>query len=110
MSYGSGNVSGFLSEDVITWGDYSIPNVTFGEMTQLSSQFSQSKPDGILGMAWKSISEDNLSPVFQSMYDQGIIEDDSFSFYLSTAPSGSGSQLVLGGVDSSLASGPFNYH
>jgi hypothetical protein len=44
------------------------------------------------------------------MYNQGIIDNDSFSFYLSKSPNGSGSQLVLGGVDSSLAASSFTYH
>jgi hypothetical protein len=61
-------------------------------------------------MAWKSISEDQLVPVFEQMFDNGIIDNDSFSFYLSKAPNAAGSELVLGGVDSNLASGSFNYH
>jgi len=44
------------------------------------------------------------------MYTQGLIDDNSFQFYLSKDPSAAGSQLVLGGTDSSLTSGDFVYH
>ena len=66
--------------------------------------------DGILGMAFKTISADDVTPVFESMFQAGLVDDNSFQFYLSKEASSSGSQLVLGGTDSSLTSSTFVYH
>jgi len=111
IEYGSGGVSGVLSEDTVTWGSAAIKGVTFGEMTTLKgASFVASKFDGILGMAFQTISADNVTPVYEVMYKQGLIDDNSFQFYLSKKADASGSQLVLGGTDSSLYTGSFQYH
>jgi len=80
-------------------------------MTTLQgASFVASKFDGILGMAFKTISADDVTPVYEVMFQAGLIEDNSFQFYLSKDPSAAGSQLVLGGTDKSLTKGDFAYH
>ena len=44
--------------------------------------FIAAKFDGILGMAWPSISVDQVEPVFQKMMDQGLVKDAIFAFWL----------------------------
>lgn len=111
IAYGSGQVSGMVSIDSVTLGGATIKNVYFGEMeTIIGTGFDQGKFDGILGMAWRSISSDDLEPVFNQMYDQGLVDDRSFSFYLTKDPNMPGSKLILGGVDNSLTNGSFDYH
>jgi hypothetical protein len=56
-------------------------------------------------MAFESISQYEAAPVFQTLIAQGQTTNPIFSFKLST----SGSELTLGGVDSSLYSGGFTY-
>jgi hypothetical protein len=97
-----------LSKDTVTFGGQAIKGVTFGEMTSISGQsFVQGKADGILGMAWPSIAEDKVPLIFETMFEQGLIDDNSFSFYLNDSTTGS--ELILGGVDDSLAASSFNY-
>jgi len=111
IQYGSGGVSGYLSEDTVTWGGVAVPKVTFGEMTKLDgASFVASKFDGILGMAFQTISADNVMPVFESMFQAGLVDDNSFQFYLSKDANAKGSQLILGGIDSSLTTSTFVYH
>jgi cathepsin D len=110
IQYGSGGVKGALGIDTVTWAGAAVTSVTFGEMTTLSGiSFVAAKFDGILGMGWQSISADNIPPVYESMFTQGLIDNNSFSFYLSKVPGTEASKLVLGGVDSTLAKGAFNY-
>lgn len=48
--------------------------------------------------AFGSISVDDLDPVFQRTWEQGLIPDNMFSFYLPSRTGRSG-ELVLGGYD-----------
>lgn len=78
-------------------------------MTKVSTNFIASKFDGILGMAFQKISVLGLPTVFDLMFDQGLIQDKSFSFYLTQTESSPGSKLVLGGVNQQYYSGSMNY-
>jgi len=105
IQYGSGALSGYLSEETLTFGDYKVPNQVFAEATDLPGlAFSVGKFDGILGLAWPSISVDGVVPPIQNMISQKIISQGVFSFYL---PSQDGAQgeLDIGGIDSSKYSG-----
>lgn len=110
IQYGSGSCSGVLGQDTVNLGGYAITQVTFGLMTTVSTTFTTAKFDGLLGMAWQTISEDDVPTVFQRLYQENLVSDFSFSFYLSQIAGQTGSQLILGGVDSSLFTGELQYH
>jgi len=74
-------------------------------MSFVAAQF-----DGILGLAFEAISVDECVPIFQLAYQQGAIDNDSFSFYLTATAGEDGSAMVLGGVDEEYYTGDFNYH
>jgi len=62
--------------------------------------WTTAKFDGILGMAWQSISADNVPPVFNVLFNQGFVgTNNSFAFYLTKGDSQPGSTLTLGGYD-----------
>lgn len=69
-----------------------------------------SKFDGILGMAWPSISVNGLPLIFDLLFKQGLVEGNSFSFYLTRVPGANGSALVLGGVNPKYYTGSFKYY
>lgn len=110
IQYGSGEVEGFVASDTVTLGGLHVQNFLFGEMTHLSFNFATAKFDGILGMGWAAISVDKLPTVFDDMISQKVVDDGSFSFYLTEKPNAEGSALVLGGVDQKYYTGSFNYH
>lgn len=109
IQYGSGAVNGTVDKDTVGMGGLAVKNVFFGEMTQISTNFIASKFDGILGMAFQKISVLGLPTVFDLMFDQGLIQDKSFSFYLTQTPSSVGSKLVLGGVNQQYYTGTMDY-
>ncbi|XP_061396560.1 lysosomal aspartic protease-like [Musca vetustissima] len=111
ISYGSGSMSGFLSQDDVTVEGLTIKNQVFAEaMNEPGNSFTDSNFDGIFGMAYQSLAEDNVVPPFYNMYLQGLVDADMFSFLLNRdGTSTDGGQLILGGVDSSLYTGDITY-
>jgi len=109
--YGSGPVSGFLSEDTCALSDISVEGQTFAEITDASGlglAFEIGKFDGILGMAFQSISVDNVTTVFRNMLDQKKIEKGVFGFYLSNKDGVDG-ELTIGGTDPNHYEGDLTY-
>eukprot|EP00948_MAST-09A_sp_MAST-9A-sp1_P001920 g1920.t1 len=108
IRYGSGPVSGFFSADTLDLGGgFTVSDYTFAEVNNtkgLGPAYSVGKFDGILGLGWGSIAVDGVKTPFQAVIDAGLVEDQSFSFFLgNNAPS----ELVLGGTDSSHYTGDF---
>lgn len=60
-----------------------VQNQIFGEaVDQPGETFVDAKFDGILGMAWPTIAEDGVTPVFQNMISQKLVTQSTFGFYL----------------------------
>ena len=62
-------------------------------------------PDGLMGMAFQSISSYNGMPVFENIVSQGQADEPVFSFKLAS----SGSEVYLGGANPALYTGDFTY-
>ena len=110
MTYGSGKTSCELGLDDIIFGDIEINAVEFGYCSKVGiSDFVNSGFDGILGMAYPSLSQDGSPTIFSLLLQESLIEDASFSIYLNAKTGYSGSKLILGGIDTSLNATEFTY-
>ncbi|XP_055470698.1 cathepsin D [Psammomys obesus] len=119
IHYGSGSLSGYLSQDTVsvpcktekTSLGIKVEKQIFGEATkQPGITFIAAKFDGILGMAYPRISVNNVLPVFDNLMQQKLVEKNIFSFYLNRDPSGQpGGELMLGGIDSKFYKGELSF-
>lgn len=72
---------------------------TFGTATTLTGNFGSSPSDGLVGMAYPALSQLGVPPFFNTLWSEGRVAANSFSFRLATQNSAA-SELYLGGLNS----------
>ncbi|GAA5935111.1 uncharacterized protein JCM15063_003152 [Sporobolomyces koalae] len=98
ITYGDGSATqGAVYTDSVTVGGMTINTQTFGVANSLTSDFANDPYDGLMGMAFSSISTLGASTVFETLTNQANLAANQFSFHLASA----GSELYLGGLDPS---------
>jgi len=107
IKYGSGSLSGFVSQDTITMGDLTVENQLFAEATsEPGLAFAFGRFDGIMGLGYDTISVNGIPPPFYNMLEQDLLDEPVFAFYLGdTNDEGSESVATFGGVDESHYTG-----
>lgn len=98
IRYGSGSLSGFVSQDTVSIGDITIKGQDFAEATsEPGLAFAFGRFDGILGLGYDRISVNGIVPPFYKMVEQKLVDEPVFAFYL--ADTDGESEVVFGGVD-----------
>ncbi|KAH7885825.1 acid protease [Phlebopus sp. FC_14] len=116
VTYGSGDASGTLSEDVVQMAGFSVTNQQFGSVTSTSSDFLTSPVTGLIGLAWQPLSSSQAMPFWQALAAGGSWDSPLMAFQLtrfnndthagSLEPGGS---LTMGYVNQSLYTGTIDY-
>ncbi|NXU59903.1 CATE protein, partial [Turnix velox] len=88
-----------------------VSNQQFAEsVSEPGKAFLDADFDGILGLGYPSLAVDGVTPVFDNMMAQDLVELPMFSFYLSSNPESSmGGELLFGGFDPSRFTGTLNW-
>ncbi|KAG8747738.1 Type I transmembrane sorting receptor [Ceratobasidium sp. 414] len=106
ISYGDGSTaSGPIYSDTVTVAGLSVTGQYFSPVTSESSSFSSDPSDGIMGLGFSSISSIGAPTFIENLYSQGKISSPTFGFRLAS----SGSELFLGGADTSKYTGTITY-
>ncbi|EAR83040.1 eukaryotic aspartyl protease (macronuclear) [Tetrahymena thermophila SB210] len=110
IHYLGGDVKGNVSQDKLTFGGFTINDYCFGMAYQSSTLFQQVSFDGILGLAFTSISSIKSPTVIDMLYQEGKISENSFSIYLSSKQNTNESELILGGFNPIYAETEFKFY
>ncbi|KAF9520569.1 hypothetical protein BS47DRAFT_1378756 [Hydnum rufescens UP504] len=105
----SSSVSGKLFTDTVSVAGLKATKQTLGSATNYSSSFQDSPADGIMGLAFPSLSAYPATPFFNTLIQQGTVSAGQFALKLSSSRCSSPS-LFLGGADPSLYTGPINWN
>lgn len=98
-----------MSQDVLTIGDLTVQHQDFAEATKEPGlAFAFGKFDGILGLAYDTISVNHITPPFYKMIDQGLLDEPVFTFRLGSSEE-DGGEAVFGGIDPSHYTGKITY-
>ncbi|SCU95900.1 LAMI_0F04324g1_1 [Lachancea mirantina] len=111
IQYGSGSLEGYISQDTLSIGDLTIPKQDFAEATaEPGLAFAFGKFDGILGLAYDTISVNKIvPPVYKALHD-GLLDEPKFAFYLNDADkSEQGGEATFGGIDKSKYKGDITW-
>jgi saccharopepsin len=100
IHYGSGDMKGYISNDILTVGDLEIHNQDFAESTEEPGMaFVFGQFDGILGLGYDNIAVLRAVPPVYNMIDQGLMEKKQFGVWLSQQGNDEGGEIVFGGTN-----------
>ncbi|GJN92966.1 hypothetical protein Rhopal_006011-T1 [Rhodotorula paludigena] len=108
IQYGTGSLEGVISNDVMSIGDLTIKGQDFAESTnEPGLTFAFGKFDGILGLAYDTISVQHVVPPFYNMLAQGLLDEPVFAFWLGSDPEQG--EATFGGLDDKHYKGKIDY-
>ncbi|KAI6238486.1 Protein CBR-ASP-1 [Aphelenchoides fujianensis] len=101
IEYGTGEVCGELSSDTLVVAGLTVPDQVFGRGTAVKDPFGYFPLDGILGLGWPTLAEDQVTPPFQDVIKQ--LDAPLFTVWLDRHITPSlgqpGGQITYGAID-----------
>uniref|UniRef100_A0A8B9PTS1 cathepsin E n=1 Tax=Apteryx owenii TaxID=8824 RepID=A0A8B9PTS1_APTOW len=109
IQYGTGSLTGIIGSDQVM--GLTVANQQFAEsISEPGKAFQDAEFDGILGLAYPSLAVDGVTPVFDNMMAQNLVDLPMFSVYMSTnEDSSTAGELLFGGFDPSHFEGTLNW-
>ncbi|KDQ10090.1 hypothetical protein BOTBODRAFT_147882 [Botryobasidium botryosum FD-172 SS1] len=107
LSFGDGSTTeGEQFSDVVTIAGLTATTQTLGAATTYSQSFTDGPTDGLMGLAFPSLSAYPASPFFNTLVSEKQVAAGVFSLFLAE----SGSELFLGGDNPALHKNDFNWN
>ncbi|BGP17269.1 hypothetical protein JCM10213v2_005287 [Rhodosporidiobolus nylandii] len=96
ITYGDGSsTKGTVWTDTVSIAGLTAVGQTFGAAYSLTSDFQDDPYDGLMGMAYGSISTMGATPLFETLVNEKKVAKSQFSFLLAQT----GSELFMGGMN-----------
>ncbi|XP_014306716.2 cathepsin E-like, partial [Myotis lucifugus] len=84
IQYGTGSLSGVIGADQVSVEGLTVVGQQFGEsVTEPGQTFVDAEFDGILGLGYPSLAVGGVTPVFDNMMAQNLVDVPMFSVYMS---------------------------
>ena len=114
IKFGTGRISGTLSQDTVRFHDLVIRDQAFLQVSdERNFPFEQYPFAGIVGLCLPSIAAAGTSPLFDTIMRQRLLPANVFSFYLSlddaAATDEAPSMVLFGGVSEKLIASPVHW-
>jgi len=110
VQFGTGCIKGPQAKDDFHIGPFTVFNQTFGMIEhQNGTVFNEVPFEGILGLAFSSMSANGVTPFFDSIIQQRALVHNEFAFYFSL-DSVTANAVFWGGVDPAFFEGPIQYY
>jgi pepsin A len=105
IMFGTGELKGPLHVDTYRVGPMTVKRQPFAMIREMTGDVFTAFPfEGILGLAFKSLSFGGIEPFFERVIKQKLLERNEFAFYLNQNHD-QPSAILWGGVDKSLYDG-----
>lgn len=109
IQFGTGSIAGPQGIEDFHVGPFTVYNQTFGLIqTQQGRVFEEVPFEGILGLAYPSMSAGGVTPFFDNIIHQKALGKSEFSFYFSL-DNPSSNAVLWGGVDPAFHRGKVEY-
>ncbi|BGO99622.1 hypothetical protein NBRC10513v2_004703 [Rhodotorula toruloides] len=118
IKYGKGSQSGFLNQDTVSLGGYTVNDTIFAAADTLNDAFTYYPISGLFGLGFGAISASGYAPWFERLLNSDALAQPYFSLFLVRASdltneaegSIGGGQMCIGCIDSSKFTGDINWN
>jgi saccharopepsin len=107
IQYGTGSVSGNIGSEMLGFGNFKLKQ-TFGTATTVSQDFQGSPFDGILGLAYNTISSEKALTPFENLVASKSLSQNILGVFLDHN-GGKTSEMIFGGTDKTKYTGAITY-
>jgi len=110
--FGSGELTGVISQDWVYLGDLTIKNYEFAEIVSQQSILDDADFDGVCGLSFPEQDPQygELVSIVDAIKEQNLLSSNMFSFFLMRDPGVEDSRIIFGGYDDSLLGGPIGWY
>jgi hypothetical protein len=116
ITYGSGQASGYLAQDVVQMAGFQVSNQSLGLCDQISDGLLIQPVSELMGLGWQALSSSGATPFWQALYQGNAFDEPLMAFYLTRFQNvtganqqESGGVFTLGTTNSSLYTGDIDY-
>ncbi|KAI0319007.1 aspartic peptidase domain-containing protein [Amylostereum chailletii] len=117
LRYGSGQASGTLAQDTVSFGSFTISNQVFVAVNSISDGLIDGSLAGIMGLAFNSIASSGATPFWQALLQNNQLSSPEMSFFItrlngqvtSSTETDPGGVFTLGGTNSTYFQGDIDF-